>query len=249
MELNEPLFVFANLTYDTGEKLKMPPGFQDSSLLTITSEPSAVYPNQLHTAGIKTEGERERLIDDFSKGWRDWSLVGTGHRAHWNFETHKVADPAFFGPRGASLELDLETTEDNESLAVILETDKWRGYTGRKPRRYAAIVSLKTTGQHSIKLPLSSFATKEGEVLENYDFATSLILTPAQKERPDKIKTEWQGVVPKFNTIRWAGGTFEPRPRPYLKLGASEIDADGAFKAAFDNAVEESVKREARDQE
>lgn len=249
MDLNEPLFVFANVTYNTGEKIKMPPGFQDSSLLTITSQPRAVYPNQLHAAGIKTKGKREHLIDDFSQGWRNWSLVGTSHRAHWNFETHKVADPAFFGPRGASLELDLETTEDDESLAVILETDRWRGYTGRKPRRYAALVNLKTASQHLVKLPLSSFQTEEGESLDNYDFVTSLILTPGQKERPDKIKKEWQGVVPKFNSIRWTGGTFEQRPRPYLKLGASEIDADAAFKAAFDSAVDESVKREDQDQD
>lgn len=248
MDLAEPLFVFANVTYDTGGGIAMPPGYDDSSLLTITSQPRSAVPHQLKTAGVKSVGERERLIDDFSKGWRNWSLVGTGHRAHWNFETHKVADAAFFGPRGASLELNLETTEDDETLAVILDTDRWRGYTGRKPRRYVALVSLESSGKHSIQLPISKFKTEEGEVLESYDFVTSLILTPGQKERPDEITKEWQGEIPKFKSIRWDGGSFEPRPRPYLKLGASELDADTAFRSAFDSAVDESVEREEQDQ-
>ncbi len=86
-------------------------------------------------------------------------------------------------------------------------------------------------------------------MLENYDFVTSLILTPGQKERPDKVTELWQGKVPKFGNIRWEGGDFVPRPRPYLKQGASEIDADAAFRAEFDAAVGESVDREQQDRD
>ena len=156
-------------------------------------------------------------------------------------------DPAFFGPRGAALALEIETSDPGDILAVILETDQWRGYTGRKTRRYVALVELPEAGKHSLNLPIEKFITADGEVLENYDFVTSLILTPGQKERPASFTQEWQGKVPTFQNIRWVGGEFAERPRPYLKTGASEIDADSAFREQFDSAVDESVNREAED--
>ena len=120
MELDEPLFVFANVTYDTGTLLKMPRGYIDTSLLTITSQCRQALPEQLVAARVRPRGERQRLIEDFRHGWRDWSLVGVGHNTHWNYETHKVNDPAYVGPRGATLALEVETTAPNNTLAVVL---------------------------------------------------------------------------------------------------------------------------------
>ena len=74
-----------------------------------------------------------------------------------------------------------------------------------------------------------------------------MILTPGQKERPKEFKTEWKGKVPTFKNIRWEGGEFVPRQRPYLKSGASEIDADAAFRQQFEQGVKESVEREDQD--
>jgi len=217
MELNEPLFVFANVTYDTGTPVKMPRGYADTSLLTVTSQCQQAFPHQLAEAGVKPTGERQRLIEDLSHGWRDWSLVGVGHTVHWNYETHKVNDPAYVGPRGASLALEIETAAPRNTLAVVMDVDRWRGYTGRKARRYTALVELPKAGLHSLKLPADSFITPDGEKLENYDFVTSLILTPGQKERPDKVTEVWKGRIPIFRNIRWEGGEFATRPRPYLK--------------------------------
>ena len=247
MDLKEPLFVFANITYQTGEEIAMPAGYAANSLLTVTSECRQAFPHQLAEAGAKAVGERLRLIEDFSHGWRDWSLVGTGHRAHWNFETQKLNDPAFVGPRGASLAFEIETNGPGETLAVIMETDQWRGYTGRKTRRYVALVNLVKAGSHSVNLPVEKFVAENGSVLEHYDHVTGLILTPGRKELPQTVTKEWQSEVPTFDNIRWQGGEFAPRPRPYLKSGSSEIDADAAFREQFDNAVGESVERERRD--
>ncbi len=247
MDLKEPLFVFANVTYDTGHPLAMPRGYADTPLLTITSQTRQAFPQQLAEANVRPSGDRQRVIEDFKHGWRDWSLVGVGHTAHWNYETHKPNDPAFVGPRGASLALEIETTAPENTLAVILETDGWRGYTGRKTRRYTALIGLAKAESHALELSVNQFVTPDGEVLKNYDFVTSLILTPGQKEMPGKVTKVWQGRVPVFKNIRWVGGEFASRPRPYLKQGASEIDADAAFRAQFDQAVIESVDREKRD--
>ena len=229
MELGEPLFVFANATYDTGTSLRMPRGYADTPLLTVSSQCRQAFPQQLRKAGIRPSGERQRLIDDFRHGWRDWSLVGVGHTAHWNYETHKLNDPAFVGPRGGSLALEIETTAPQNTLAVSMDVDRWRGYTGRKPRRFTALIELPESGSHSLQLPLDRFVTAKGDVLENYDFVTSLILTPGQKERPAEVPEIWQGKVPVFKNIRWEGGDFAARPRPYLKPGTSQVDADAAF--------------------
>ena len=247
LDLSEPLFVFANVTYDTGQSLRMPRGYSDTPLLTVTSECRTAFPHQLAAAGVKPHGDRQRLIEDFSHGWRDWSLVGVGHAEHWNYETHRIHDPDFVGPRGASLALEIETTAPGNTFAVVMDVDRWRGYTGRNPRRFTALVKLPATGSQTVKLPVARFLSEKGEVLQNYDFVTSLILTPGQKERPDKVAEVWQGKVPIFRNIRWEGGEFATRPRPYLKQGASEVDADMAFREQFENAVDESVRREAQD--
>jgi dienelactone hydrolase len=247
MDLNEPLFAFANIIYDTGESLVMPRGYADTPLLTVSSEYRQAFPSQLVAAGVKPTGKRQRLIEDFEHGWRDWSLVGVGHSTHWNYETHKVNDPAFCGPRGGLLALEITTSATDNTLAVILETDKWRGYTGRKVRRYCALIKLPEAGSHTLKVPVGNFFTAAGEGLDTYDFITSLILTPGQKELPQKVKKTWQGKIPTFDNIRWVGGEFVDRPRTYLKAGASEVDADAAFAEQFDQAVQQSVERESRD--
>ena len=230
MLLGEPLFVFSNVTYDTKDHIEMPAGFGATSLLTVTSECRKAYPHQLKEAGVKAVAQRQRLIEDFTNGWQDWSLVGVGHRAHWNYETHKVNDPAYRGPKGALLALEIEVSDPGDTLAVVLYTDQWRGYTGRKPKRYTALIMLEKAGLHSISLPMKRFVAEDGRSLETYDFVTSLILTPGQKERPDEFKTEWRGCVPTFKNIRWVGGEFAPRQRPYLRSGASGSDADAAFR-------------------
>ena len=86
-------------------------------------------------------------------------------------------------------------------------------------------------------------------MLPGFDFLTSLIFTPGQKERPDEVTSPWKGEVPTFSQLRWKGGSFEDRPRPYLATGAAEIDADAAFREQFEKGVRESVEREDRDRE
>ena len=65
MDLGEPLFVFANVTYDTGKPLSMPRGYEDSNELTVTSECRKAFPQQLKEAGVNPNSQRKRLIDDF----------------------------------------------------------------------------------------------------------------------------------------------------------------------------------------
>ncbi len=248
MNPGEPLFAFANVIYETGEKIVMPRGYPESSLLTLTSEYREAYPNQLKAAGVKATVKRQRLIDDFARGWQDWSIIAANNREHWNFETRKINDPAFVGPKGAALAFEITTTAPGETLAVVIDVDRWRGYTGRKPTPYVALVALAEAGKHAISLPMNKFVSESGEELASYDFATSLILTPGQKQSPGKVKQTWKGVIPKFKKLRWEGGDSTPRRRPYLNPKTSAADADAVFRDEFDRAVNESVEREKQDQ-
>lgn len=60
VELGEPLFAFANVTYETGTLLKMPRGYADSSLLTLRSECCKAFPDQMKEAGVNARTERHR---------------------------------------------------------------------------------------------------------------------------------------------------------------------------------------------
>ncbi|MBE9551934.1 MAG: hypothetical protein IMF05_00590 [Proteobacteria bacterium] len=131
------------MTYDTGTTLRMPRGYAETPLLTITSQCRQAFPNQLAEAGVKAVGGRQRLIEDFTHSWRDWSLVGVRHTAHWNYETHKLNDPAFVGPRGAALTLKIQTTAPANTLAVVLDVDRWRGYDWDMHDRDYALVRLR----------------------------------------------------------------------------------------------------------
>ena len=246
-DLDEPLFVFANLTYDTGEKLQLPRGYRETSLLTVSSEQWQVTPQQLRESKVRPSGERQRMIDDFSRGWQDWSRVSPDNAHHFSFKTHKLNDPAFFGPRGAQLAFEIETTGPSNKLAVVMETDQWRGYTGRKTKRYVAIVDLPKAGSSSVMIAADSFVSADGLTLANYNYVTGLILTPGNKELPGEVKEQWQGKVPLLSNLRWIGGRFAPRPKPYLGQRQQGLDPDQGFKEAFDEAVKKSVQLEALD--
>ena len=187
------------------------------------------------------------MIDDFSRGWDDWSRVSPDNPHHFSFKTHKLNDPAFFGPRGADLVFEIETTGPGNTLAVVMETDQWRGYTGRKTKRYVALVELEKAGSRTVRIAPGSFVSNDGLPLANYNYVTGLVITPGNKELPDKVEGQWQGKVPFLDNLRWVGGRFAPRPRPYLGQRQQGLDPDRGFKEAFEKAVKKSTELEALD--
>ena len=227
MALDEPLFAHANITYDIGRTLKLPRGYQTVDEFTVTSECLTALPDQLAAAKVKPQGGSERLIDNFQHGWRDWAALGLEHREHWNVTTHKISDPAWVGPQGGELAFDIETTKPGNTLAVVMETDAWRSYTGRKPQRYTALVKLAEAGSHAIHLPAAAFLDPNGKPLADWNYVTDLTLTPGDKELPQQGLQPWNGAVPVFRNLRWEGGEFVARPKPYARTGANEEETGG----------------------
>jgi len=247
MALDEPLFAFANVTYDTGRAIPMPPGYdRQTSRLTVTSQYCAAYPKDLRAAGVRATEKPRRLIDDFARGWHDWYRLSAGNRHHWYFATRKIADPAWVGPRGAQLCFEIRTAEAGNHLGVVADTNTWRGYTGRKRNRYVAVVPLPRAGWPRVALAAGQLKDAKGRPLDDWHEITELAFTPADKATDDdKAHPPWKGDPPQLRDLRWVGGTHVPRPKPYLRASQQRLGkaAEGPTRK-FRRAVEGSVRRE-----
>jgi len=216
-DVDEPLFAFANVTYRLSREIAAPPGHAPRiGRLALTGQYRAAYPQQLKTACVAAVGRPRRIIDDFERGWHDWRQISAGNRHHWYFGTHKIADPAWVGPKGGSLAFDVHATEPNNRLGVVIETDAWRGYTRRPRDRFVAVMPLPKAGWTSVELAAEDFENAEGKPLGDWHRATELAFKPANKVLEEEEPAEhWNGEVPRFRNLRWVGGEFQPRPKPY----------------------------------
>jgi len=223
-DLDEPLFVFANVYYRLGERERR---MGDPEMFAL-SVSRAAYPDALRGAKVKATEEQHRLIDDFARGFHDWYSLNANNRHHWLFSTRKLADPRWEAPLNAKLALEIETTEALNTLAVQLKTDAWRGYSGRRPETWTALVPLAKAGRQRVELAVNAFTNASGQTLDDWYGVTELILQPGSKSEDASSKdvTSWNGEVPKFFELRWIGGEPVQRPKAYLSL---ELRADGGL--------------------
>ena len=242
-DLGEPLFVLANVHYRLAGSERRP----GDPATFVLSAATARYPGALKQAGVAATERPRRLIDDFSRGFHDWYTLNADNRHHWFFSTRKPADPRWEAPRGAVLSLTLETDAPDNTLAVQLQTDAWRGHSGRKAATYTARVALPKAGRQTVEVKLSDFASESGTPPADWAGITELILRAADKALPgDKTLSPWKGGVPRMIELRWVGGEPVRRPKPYPAAGASGTSA-GAEDPEFQKAIEESIRRERMD--
>lgn len=244
-DVNEPLFAFANITYASGLTLPRRPGVAESDIVTVTSEYQIVQAGELAKAGVIATRTRERLVDDFSHGMRDWYQLNPDNREHWFYATRKLIDPAFMGPKGAKLAFDVVTTAPGNRLAVGLELNTWQNYTGRKQDSYHTIVNLPEDGVNKVELSPADFRNKAGESPGDWDEVTELTLTPSRRV-VDVPEAEWKGNAPELANLRWIGGEDGPRPYPHESRGGKAAADD---REEFNKAIERSVERENLDKE
>lgn len=213
-DLEEPLFAFANV------RVRLPPEErrEGDPETFVLSTYQAAYPEELRQAGVRATEQPRRMIDDFSRGDHDWYVLQRRNRHHWLFATRKLADPRWAGPRGGRLGFEIETTEPDNVLAVRMKTDEWRSYTGKKPRTYAARVSLPGSGSHHVELSPEDFVTEDGLRLDDWTGITETAFLAADKAiRGDPSLKPWRGDVPRLANLRWIGGQPIRRPKPFLR--------------------------------
>ena len=146
MSVDEPFFVFANVTYELPEdyrKIATAPGQGNTDVFTISSRVVSFAPAALAAAGVKATGKPDRLIDDGGRGWHDWYQSNWGHPPLWRAFTRKLKDPKWRGPDGAKLVFDIRCESDNQ-LVVEVETNGWGAVEKGKPAiSYNAVKQLK----------------------------------------------------------------------------------------------------------
>lgn len=218
-DANEPLFVFANVTYRTGRVIPIPRGHRATDEVTVSTKYWMVYPEHLKEAGVKATETRHRLIDDFSRGWHDWYRLSWSHSDHWYAAPRKVLDPSWMGPKGGKLCVELSPGEAGNRLAVIAEVNTWQGYTGRRKDTFHAIVDLAKKGRTSFALNAGDFKNAKGEALKDWDELTELAFTPSIKAKISGKQPKWKGRAPEFHKVHWVGGKLIPRPYPHQVRG------------------------------
>lgn len=249
---DEPLFAFANITYEISREIPLPRGYSRTiNQICLSSDYQAAYPSELEKAGVKATDKPQRLIDDFSKGLQDWYTLSIDNSHHWFYGTRKLIDPAWVGPKNGKLVFEIDNPAEFNTLAVTARLNDWQSFMGRKQDQYIAVIDLDKKGKAEVSLSASDYKNSNGELMGDWDEITELDIQPADKALPDnKNLKHWNGAVPKLYDMRWQGGVYIKRPRSheYAKQRSVYYGSD-EFESEFQKAIRKSVELEKTDAE
>jgi len=205
MDLNQPLFAFANVYYQLPKPAALPRN-ATSDEVCISSLFHEAKPATLKAAGVNAAGGPERVINDFKRGFHDWYTINGNHRPLWQHWTRKVTDPKWRGPKGAKLALTIQSDQPNV-LGIVLHENTWRHYRGKK-RTYVAEVKLKGGKGETVTLDLGDFKNVTDDVLlKSWDELDELGLVAKATIRgakPIEVAADpWQGPKPVFKRLEW----------------------------------------------
>lgn len=201
-DLEEPLFVFANVIYEveTDISLSQEQGGKKISQLSISSDYVTTYPDQLKSSGVKPTEKWSRMIYDGSD-MSEWA-VDKG-----SLMTRKLVDPRWYGPKDGKLFAKVKTTKPSRRLKIRIETSQKRSQVVPRDQRlpaetYYAVSSLKEPGTHEVELSSVMFKTDEGKALEDWTTAIETLTLYVD----DTIILE---------ELSWKGGTEIQRSKPF----------------------------------
>lgn len=208
MDLDRPLFAFANVYY----RLDRPETLTRRRLVDqfcLSSGLRSATPEMLRKAGPRATDRPEALIDDFERGYHDWYVLEKRNPHHWQFWTRKITDPKWRGPPGARLRLEVKSLRGNK-LVVLLVENEWRGYRGRR-KTYASVVSLKGSPDwQEALLEAGDFTNdRDGAPLSGWGEIDQLGIRPRAdawkngKKVRNALGGTWAGPVPQFRSLRW----------------------------------------------
>ncbi|MFZ4647406.1 MAG: dienelactone hydrolase family protein, partial [Gemmataceae bacterium] len=219
MSLDQPVFAFANVIYDTPphyRRVAQPQGQDNSDTFAISSRVVSVSSRQLQDAGVKVTDAKERLIDDGGRGWHDWYQINWGHPPLWTATTRKIRDVKWRGPDGARLVFDIQTETDN-TLVLKFNCNAWGAVEPGKPAiDYTAVKELKgTRGWQAVTVGLNELVATDPKVtlpLANWQSVTEFSISPSGETVRDGKKQSvagkaWRGPR-EFRHLRWEGGEY-----------------------------------------
>jgi hypothetical protein len=217
MTLDQPVFAFANVAYETPAAYQGNPqqaGHGNSSTFAISSRVLSASPAQLRAAGVKATDKPERLIDDGSRGWRDWYQLNWDHPPLWNATTRKLKDPKWRGPDGATLTFEIKCESDNQ-LVLAFNCNAWGAMTPNKPAvDYTVAKTLGASRDwQKVSVELGELVAIDPNItapLANWRTVTEFSISPSGTILKDgrKVKSggnAWNGPR-EIRNLRWEGG-------------------------------------------
>jgi len=205
LSVERPLFAFANIYY----RLKKPVEVQfarPTSVFAISSMLHTAAPGELREKGARATDTPSRLVDDFSRGFRDWYRLSADNPHHWQFWTRKITDPKWRGGAGERLTFEVKTEKPNRLVVVITE-NFFRGYRGSRKGESVTVVELPGgSGWHEVSLAAGEFIHQESSKrLESWDVADLLGFRAYYGDRGGKVlgSVRWAGDWPEFRNLRW----------------------------------------------
>ncbi len=219
MSLDQPVFAFANVIYDTPphyRRVAQPQGQDNSDTFAISSRVVSVSPGQLREAGVKPTDKVERLIDDGARGWHDWYRLNWAHPPLWTATTRKLKDVKWRGPDGARLVFEIQTETDN-TLVLKFNCNAWGAVAPGKPAiDYMVVKELKgASGWQVVSVGLNELAATDPKVtipLANWQSATEFSISPSGEivrdgKRQSLAGKAWRGPR-EIRHLRWEGGEY-----------------------------------------
>lgn len=219
MSLDQPLFVYANVAYETPAAYRsgpQPPGVHNSDTFAISSRVVSVGPTSLRAAGVKATDARDRLIDDGTRGWHDWYRLNWDHPPLWTATTRKLKDPKWRGPEQSTLSFEVQCESDNQ-LVLTFHCNGWGAILPGKPAvDYSVVKSLTgSSNWQTVSVQLAELAATDPSVtapLTDWQLVTEFSISPSGKARDHgQIRTvvgqPWHGPRA-IRNLRWEGGEY-----------------------------------------
>jgi hypothetical protein len=160
---------------------------------------------ELKSAGVTNTDQPSLVIEDFTRGWRDWYRLNAEHRSMWQNWTRKISDPKWRGPDGARLAVTLMLPESNRMNFVLIENE-WRNYRGKKQVFVCDRVIKGNPESQIVMLDLSDFKDTHGNSPNNWQQIDQLGICAHYEDRQGGKSSQpapWHGDFPKFLRLEW----------------------------------------------
>jgi len=252
LDANDPLYVYADVIYDTPETyLKIPtdPGVGCSETFAMSSRVLALTGAKLAEAGVRPSSRRDRSIDSGEQGWQDWFRLSWGHPNFWKATTRKVKDPIWRGPLGARLAFEINPANDN-TLYVSVTRNSWGAFGAGTGEYYAAVPLKANGGWVPVNLGIEDFQpvdSKGGKPLTDWSTLTELSLSGHDavmnaNAKPAQPSVAWKnsGTI-RVRHLRWVGGQYQGELPVAPELSEAERTK------SFNDAIKASLEQERKD--
>ena len=252
LEAQDPLFAFANITYEAPmeyRKIPTTPGVGPSDVFTLSSRMIAITGTRLAAQGVRPTAQRDRMIDTGANGWQDWFRLNWGNPNHWLASTRKVKDPLWRGPKGARLAFEINPAND-ATVYVTVTRNAW-GAFGSGSGEYIAAKPIKASGSWlTLTFGLEDFQPvnpKGAQPLKDWSTLTDLSISGHATIVKDGVKValpsdSWKNAGSlRVRQLRWVGGEYQGSAPAAPEMTESERTK------AFNDSINASLEQEKKD--